>query len=188
MTPDRSPSGSRVVVAALMATVALLYAALAGPLAVGAESPSPTVGPLPSGTTEIQIVGTSFQPANVTIQAGGTVTWVVTQAIAASHSVTSGSYRDSNPGSLFDSGIVLHDDGNSYSHTFTQPGTYPYFCAVHPDTMSGVITVVASGGGGGAGEAGVTAETRLAAAGVLVVALVLLVGSAALYRRMNPIP
>jgi len=214
MTPDRSPSRariapslatrpragrSRVVVATMLATLGVLAVALAGAVTVAGESPAPSdatassgapasMAPLPSGTTGIQIIQKTFQPANVTIQAGETVTWTVTQAIDASHSVTSGSYKDANPGSVFDSGIKLHADGDSFSYTFTQPGTYPYFCAVHPDTMSGVITVEAAGTGGGTAEAGIPVESKLVAAGVLTGALVILFGWAAAYRRMNPRP
>jgi plastocyanin len=32
--------------------------------------------------------------------------------------------------------------GGTYSYTFTTPGTYMYYCAVHPDMMA---TVVVSG-------------------------------------------
>src|SRR5581483_4882133 len=41
----------------------------------------------------------------------------------------------------FDSGVF--QNGKSFSYTFTKPGTYEYYCAVHPD-MKAVVTVVAA--------------------------------------------
>jgi plastocyanin len=43
----------------------------------------------------------------------------------------------------FDDGATSGDVtvGGSWSRTFTSPGSYRYQCDVHPNTMSGVITV-----------------------------------------------
>ena len=41
---------------------------------------------------------------------------------------------------LFDSG-TLKKQGASYSFTFSKPGTYSYYCAVHPAQMQGTINV-----------------------------------------------
>jgi plastocyanin len=37
------------------------------------------------------------------------------------------------------------DSGDACTHSFTKPGTYAYFCALHP-YMKGVIVVRATGG------------------------------------------
>ena len=39
---------------------------------------------------DVSIVGTSFQPATITVGVGDTVTWTTTQSIGQQHSVTSG--------------------------------------------------------------------------------------------------
>jgi hypothetical protein len=42
------------------------------------------------------------------------------------------------PNGLFDSGPFK--PGQSWTHTFTKPGTYTYFCTIHP-WMDGVAIV-----------------------------------------------
>lgn len=186
MTPERRARLARPLVPAALAVAVLL--ALAG-AALASESPSPagSGGPTPSGGTAISIVQKTFQPASATIHVGDTVTWTVTEAIAEPHSVTSGTPTDAKPGTVFDSGTSLRQNGDAFSHTFDAAGTYAFFCAVHPDTMRGTITVEASGGPG-EGDTAVPALSKLIAAGVLAAALVVLLGWAWLFRRMNPAP
>jgi plastocyanin len=150
-------------------------------------SPDPSAESTPSGGAAISIIDKTFQPAEVTIHVGETVTWTVTRAIDQPHSVTSGTPTDGQPGSLFDSGVTLRNNGDSFSWTFATPGTYPFFCSVHPDTMTGTVTVLADGGAEGEHPA-VDTSSKLIAVGLLVVALVILLGWAALYRRLNAEP
>lgn len=71
-----------------------------------------------------------YSPSPYTVKVGSTVTWV--NKDTSTHTVTSiGS-------SLFDSGNIL--PGGSYSFTFTQAGTYQYYCTIHP-WMKGTIIV-----------------------------------------------
>jgi plastocyanin len=79
-------------------------------------------------------VAQPFSPANLTVKAGSTVTWVNKDTIA--HTVTSTSVPSGV--SSFDSGNILY--GFSYSEKFTQPGTYHYYCSIHP-SMTGTIIV-----------------------------------------------
>ena len=64
---------------------------------------------------------------------------------AGTHTITSGtvvktaSEVKEQPDGLFASGEVA--TGKQYTHTFSQPGTYKYFCEIHPATMTGEITV-----------------------------------------------
>lgn len=95
---------------------------------------------------DVSIVDTSFQPATITVVAGDTVTWTTTQSIGQQHSVTSGKPGDPDAGKVFDSGLHLQDNGQSFQFTFTTPGTYDYFCQVHPTLMTGQIVVTAAGG------------------------------------------
>jgi len=204
------------------------HAVAAGAVGLGlALAAVATLAPMvaAAGPDDISIVDQSFQPTDLTIKAGETVTWTVTKAITAPHSVTSGSPGDSNAGSVFDSKFTLVNNGDTFKFTFSNPGTYPYYCQVHPTTMKGTITVTGSGGsapppaassaasaapsataapatsGGptasgapvattppappGADREPVPASDKAIAAGILGVALVILFGSAALYRRMN---
>lgn len=81
-----------------------------------------------------------FEPAEVTVEPGTTVTWV--QEGENPH--TSTSYDG-----LWDSGMIAGSSGESFSFTFEEPGTYEYFCAPH-EQLGMVGTVTVSGGGGGA--------------------------------------
>jgi plastocyanin len=198
------------------------HAVAAGAVGLGlALAAVATLAPMvaAAGPDDVSIVDQSFQPTDLTINAGQTVTWTVTKAIGAPHSVTSGSPGDSNPGSVFDSKFTLVNNGDTFKFTFSNPGTYPYYCQVHPTTMRGTITVSGSGGSGpppaassapsaappataapaasgapaasapptppGADKEPVPASDKAIAAGIIGVALVILFGSAAFYRRMN---
>jgi plastocyanin len=79
--------------------------------------------------------GRVFSPANVTIQVGDTVEWVNTDTMG--HTATSG--PQGNPDGLFDSGNIA--PAGRFSFTFTQAGTYPYYCDFHSG-MVGRVSVV----------------------------------------------
>jgi len=154
--------------------------------------------PVLASPLDVSIVDKTFQPATTTVNVGDTVTWTVTQAIADPHSVTAGKPGDTGT-PLFDSGIKLQKNGDSYKFTFDKAGTYDYYCQVHPTVMTGVIQVLApgqtpggetpgvtSGATGGEGGEPVPPERRLLGAAILAVTLAVLFGAAALWRRMNP--
>ncbi|HEV2126003.1 MAG TPA: plastocyanin/azurin family copper-binding protein, partial [Chloroflexota bacterium] len=84
-----------------------------------------------------------YQPQQLTVASGTTVQWVNQDNVA--HTVTSGTPQ--NPTGQFDSGIM--QQGQQYSLTFDQPGTYQYFCEVHPFQMQAVVQVTSGGTGGG---------------------------------------
>jgi plastocyanin len=113
--------------------------------------------PVLAGPLDVSIVDRSFQPATITVQAGDTVTWTVTKAVGEPHSVTSGS-PGADQGKQFDSGIGLKDNGLTFQFTFQQPGTYSYFCQVHPTLMTGQVVVVAAGASAPATSAGPAAS------------------------------
>ena len=81
-----------------------------------------------------------FSPASVSIQVGDTVEWTWKDN---GHSVTSGHPWLSQPG-LFDSGN--HNSGYTFSYTFSDPGTFAYYCVPHGDcrNMVGSVTVAAA--------------------------------------------
>jgi plastocyanin len=78
----------------------------------------------------VEISGFAFNPATITILKGTTVVW--TQNDRVSHSVTIAS------GTGFDSGLL--GQGQTFSYTFNEAGTFNYGCSIHP-SMSGKIIV-----------------------------------------------
>jgi len=81
-----------------------------------------------------------YIPYEVTVDVGGEVTWSNTDA--AAHTVTSGAPTDDAPGGVFNSNLFMA--GATFSHKFTDAGTFPYFCMVHP-WMAGVVVVQEAG-------------------------------------------
>ncbi|MFT3989069.1 plastocyanin/azurin family copper-binding protein [Aestuariivirga sp.] len=76
-----------------------------------------------------------FQPGNLEVKVGTTVTW--TNGDDIEHSVTSGA--PGKESKVFDSGFFKK--GGTYSFTFTTPGTYTYFCKRH-NSMKATVTVI----------------------------------------------
>ena len=84
-----------------------------------------------------------FQPTELEITAGTTVTWTNNDAIL--HTVTSGTSvkkddfgnYDLHPDGRVDG--MLPDQGASFSFTFTTPGEYAYFCSRHNNMTARVI-------------------------------------------------
>ena len=79
--------------------------------------------------TEVSVVDVAFEPADIEVPVGTTVDWTNEDPFA--HTVTA---RDG----AFDSGTM--DGGGTFSQTFYEPGTFEYFCAIHP-SMTGTVTV-----------------------------------------------
>jgi len=100
-----------------------------------------------------------FVPSTVTIEAGEAVIWDNTDT--AAHTATGGSAAD-GPSGVFDSSLIMATQ--SYSFTFDTPGTYVYFCMVHP-WMEGTVIVEAAGAAeAAAAEAAAEAAAAEAAA------------------------
>ena len=91
----------------------------------GAESADATV----TGPVEASIVDLTFQPPIIEVDAGASVTW--TNEDGVPHTVTA---RTDD----FNSGVM--QNGDTFSQTFDEPGTFDYFCAIHP-SMTGTVTV-----------------------------------------------
>ena len=77
-----------------------------------------------------------FDPSDVTIKAGETVTWTNDEGVAHDVDKTSG------PGPQFSSGPEGGMmEGDKFAQTFDQAGTYEYVCRVHAPGMAGTIEV-----------------------------------------------
>jgi plastocyanin len=118
-----------------MKRVALVFAFIAiltlPAIAVAAGS-APAAAPAASDSqmgAGVTIVDFAFQPGFSVVPAGSTVSWF--NAGAAPHTVTASA-------GAFDSGTI--GSGGGFSTTFWTPGTYSYFCAIHP-SMVGTVQV-----------------------------------------------
>jgi len=81
-----------------------------------------------TGDTKVSIDNFTFQPAQLTVKVGTTVTWTNHDDIP--HTVVSaGKFRSKTL-----------DTDDSFAFTFTAAGDYKYFCSLHPH-MTGTIKV-----------------------------------------------
>jgi plastocyanin len=100
-------------------------ASASAPAAGAACAPSDT-----AGSVAVKIANFAFDPATVTAKVGDTITW--TNMDSTGHTAT-----------IKDNGActtpTLAKDATG-SITFSQAGTYDFFCKIHP-TMTGTITV-----------------------------------------------
>lgn len=137
---DESPK----VTPMFRATSALLVAGWLA-LSIAGCSPGSNASPPPSMVTPsaapsgvpadaISIKGFEFDPPRLTVQAGSNVTW--TNDENSLHTVTSGVPDDRS--GLFDSGEF--DTGKTFEFTFSDAGTYSYFCDRH-EFMRGEVVV-----------------------------------------------
>jgi len=81
------------------------------------------------GTLEVKIDNFSFTPATITVKAGTQITW--TNADDIPHTVVSDE-------GVFKSKVL--DTDEKFTFTANKPGTYPYFCSIHPK-MTGKVVV-----------------------------------------------
>ena len=89
-----------------------------------AANPTPTPSPV-----EVKIDNFSFGPQSISVPAGTKVTWKNRDDIPHTVVSTEG---------VFKSRVL--DTDETFSFTFDKPGTYPYFCSVHPK-MTGTVVV-----------------------------------------------
>lgn len=112
----------------------IVMAGLAAALAVGPSVPALKDGnqARAAQTPPIQVaIGNfTFGPATLTVKAGTTVAWTNRDDIP--HTVT-------EVGKKFKSPVLDTDD--SFAHRFDLPGTFAYFCSIHPH-MTGKVVVV----------------------------------------------
>jgi plastocyanin len=111
----------------------------AGALAVvigvlaGCVSDRPATGPEPpAGGDAVSIQNFAFEPANLSVVSGTTVTW--TNKDNTQHTVSS------DDGHSFDSSAF--GQNQTFQFTAGAPGTYTYTCRIHP-FMHGTLTVTA---------------------------------------------
>jgi len=110
-----------VLAAPVVAAAALLIS--------GGRSVTASAGQAPASSAEVKIDNFSFGPTTLTVAPGTTVTWTNRDDIP--HTVVSDD-------KVFKSKVL--DTDEKFSFTFTKPGTYGYFCSIHPK-MTGKVVV-----------------------------------------------
>jgi plastocyanin len=120
---------------------AVLLLALPVLLAGCGSPPAPPASPVPTtraeaaapeaATAEVVIDNFAYSPREITVAVGTRVSWV--NHDDSPHTVTS----TAKP-KAFDSGAM--DTDAAFAFVFAAPGTYEYFCAVHP-RMTGKVIV-----------------------------------------------
>jgi len=97
---------------------------------------APTATTSTTGITAITIQNFAFNPASVSVSVGTTVTW--TNQDAVQHQIINDATATFGQGQKFESNSL--GQGQSYSFTFNEAGTYPYHCNIHP-SMKGTVIV-----------------------------------------------
>lgn len=92
-------------------------------------------GTAPAASTAVEIAGFLFDPEEVRVAVGSSVTW--TNADDILHTVTGGAPDAPETGTLDG---TLDGPGSTYRATFPEAGTFAYFCARHT-SMRGTIVV-----------------------------------------------
>jgi plastocyanin len=96
-------------------------------LAACADS-TPSAPPPVSESPTVTVADMRFTPDHLTISEGVTVTWVWDDG-SIPHDVSGDGFESEVQGE------------GSFTHTFTDAGSYPYVCTLHPG-MKGEVTVV----------------------------------------------
>ncbi len=124
-------TGIRILLSGGLVTLSLLFIVSCRTPAV-IEEEEEVAGEEEVTTTpvEVKISGFAFQPDTIFVGEGATITW--TNLDSVSHTVTSET-------GLFGSGNLVTDA--SFSYSFTERGTFSYFCSIHP-YMKANITVI----------------------------------------------
>lgn len=119
----------RLNLSMLGASGAVVLVAAAILFAVGVARSQQEGASQKAAATKITIDNFSFTPGDLTVSSGTTITWVNHDDVP--HTVVSDDKK-------FKSKALDTDD--TFSFTFTQAGTYEYFCSLHPK-MTAKVTV-----------------------------------------------
>lgn len=112
-------------------TAKVIALALATAPSVYASPPQGSMDALDHPQRQVSISNFTFSPATLEVPAGTTLRWVNEDDVP--HTVLG-----SDQGSVIRSPAL--DTSDAYSVVLSQPGTYHYFCSLHPH-MTGTILV-----------------------------------------------
>ena len=100
------------------------------------EQPADTGGGGGGGGAQVSMQNVQFDPKDLSVKTGETITFTNDEAIP--HDV----HKTSGPGEDFASGPTGGmQEGDTFELTLDKPGTYEYVCDVHAPGMAGTITV-----------------------------------------------
>lgn len=122
-----SKAGKIIGGIALMAVLLFAVSACGGDSGTSSDNVS-TTGP-EIKSSQVMMKGNQFDPADLTVSLGTTVTWSNADSVA--HNVKAS-------GGAFSSGNM--DPGTNFGYTFNATGTFDYACTIHP-SMKGKVTV-----------------------------------------------
>lgn len=88
------------------------------------------IGQAQAATFQVHMSGYAYGPAQLTIKVGDTVTWTNHDKAPHDSVTTAGPAQFRSP---------MLSQGQTWSFTFTQPGTYSYYCTVHPDMRATIV-------------------------------------------------
>jgi plastocyanin len=110
-----------LAIVALPVAIAMMLLALSFSATAIAEPSAPVAA--------VKIDNFVFGPQTITVPVGTTVVWTNSDDIPHTSVSTEGVFKSK----------VLDTD-EKFSYTFTKPGTYPYYCTIHPK-MTGTVLV-----------------------------------------------
>ena len=110
------------------AALALVVKGVVGAIPTACAQP-PAQQVAAASAPTVTIDNFAFSKPTITVPVGTKVTWVNRDDML--HTVT-------DEGKTFKSDPL--DSGESFSHVFDKPGTYKYFCSLHPH-MTGTVVV-----------------------------------------------
>lgn len=126
--------------------VALVF--LSGLLAIGPESAissDPPAGGDENKIVVVKVFNVAFEPKTITVSPGTTVKWINLDPV--DHDVTSGTAiagrkarqvkKTKFPDGKFQSGVF--GKNGAFEIIFTEKGTYPYYCNIHPIMQATVV-------------------------------------------------
>ncbi len=111
-----NPTTTRILLCALLAAPLPMPSLAAAQAEREANAPS------------VHIDNFTFSPQEITIPRGGTVTWVNDDDIPHALAASDKAFRSK-----------AMDTDEQFSFTFNKPGTYAYFCSLHPHMQGKVI-------------------------------------------------
>ena len=139
MNPHRRHASSPGAVGTLLLALALLLGlgAFAGCGGQGSSNTTAAGGgtattggaSIPAGAVVVTMQNTAFVPAQVTVKVGQTVAWVNRDPMQHDVVANDGFFRSQ-----------LLDTNQVFTFTFSKAGSFPYYCAIHPQ-MTGTVTV-----------------------------------------------
>ncbi len=107
----------------------LLVLAIAVVIAAAGCSSSGDGGTPTAGGGAVSVKDFAFNPGTITVATGTEVTWTNDETGVA-HTTTSND-------DVWKSGVL--QPGDEFSLTFAEPGTFTYFCSIHPSMTATVV-------------------------------------------------